>query len=96
MTRSKVNLFAILLAGWSCIPMTGQSPSWNGTWNLASDSQVTKPAISFASKSDGTYELISSTVISRFRCDGRSYPMLGRAGQPDVGAPHVCPLADRL
>ena len=85
MTFGKTNMIAILLAGCFCIPTSGQSPSWSGTWTLDSDSQEAKPEISFISKPDGTYELVSSTVISRFRCDGKSYPMLSRAGQLGIG-----------
>ena len=81
-----LNVLAILLAGVFCAPMSGQSPLWSGSWTLDSDSQQAKPAISFISKSDGTYELVSSTVIAHFLCDGKPYPMLGRAGQPGIGA----------
>jgi hypothetical protein len=79
------NALAILQMGVFCVSIFGQSPTWSGTWTLDSDSQQAKPAISFTAKSDGTYELVSSTVIAQFRCDGKSYPMLGRAGQPGIG-----------
>jgi hypothetical protein len=85
MTFGKTNMIAILLAASFCIPISGQSTSWSGTWTLDSDSQQAKPAISFIAKSDGSYELVSSTVVAHFRCDGKPYPMLSRTGQLEIG-----------
>ena len=85
MTFGKTNVVAIVLACCFCIPISGQSPSWNGTWALKSDSQEAKPEMSFISKSDGTYELVSSSAIYRFRCDGKSYPGFSRSGRPGIG-----------
>jgi hypothetical protein len=85
MNYGKVNVIAILLASCFGTPIAGQSTSWNGMWALDSNSQEAKPEISFLTKPDGTYELVSSTIISPFRCDGKPYPRLGRAGQAGVG-----------
>lgn len=85
MTHGKTRAFSVLLAGLFLHSANGQSPLWNGSWNLDANSQEAKPEFSFISKPDGTSELVSSTVISRFRCDGKPYPMLSRAGQPGAG-----------
>ncbi len=85
MTFRKTSVTAFLMAASICIPALGQSRLWNGTWTLDSDSQASRPTVSFLQKDDGTYELVSSETISRFRCDAKPYPMLSRAGIPGVG-----------